>query len=153
MKHIYILPLILLTACNSMYIKPNTLDKTSVIYAQRGGYTMRRSIKERMEQRDYNLRVGKSQSTQSINGGSVYEGLDMNTDIVPSDAKYVVRVDERIENFAPFWCFFNGFWWWRFNVSIAIQETGEEIFTWRGNGCANSSLRKLDAALDKLEIK
>ena len=49
------------------------------------------------------------------------------------------------------WCIFNGFWWWNFNVSIADQKTGEELLTWRGRGCANSSVRLLNKILDDME--
>ena len=34
---IFVLPFAL-AACNSMYIKPNTLDVNDVIYVDRGGY-------------------------------------------------------------------------------------------------------------------
>ena len=48
---------------------------------------------------------------------------------------------------------FNGFWWWNFNLSITNKNTGTEILSWRGRGCANSSLRKLNDILDELEMK
>ena len=34
--------LVVLTACNSVYMKPSTLDTDEVFYADRGGYSMRR---------------------------------------------------------------------------------------------------------------
>ena len=37
-------------------------------------------------------------------------------------------------------------------MSIADNKTGQEILGWAGRGCQNSSLRKLDAALDELEM-
>ena len=52
---------------------------------------------------------------------------------------------------APIWCIFNGFWWWHFNVSIADNKTGEELLNWSGRGCRNSSIRKLNRYLEKLE--
>ena len=69
---------------------------------------------------------------------------------LPKNMKYVVRVNERNEIFMP-WCIFNGFWWWSFNVSIVDQKSGEEILSWRGRGCQNSSLQKLDNILEELE--
>ena len=48
---------------------------------------------------------------------------------------------------------FNGFWWWNFNVSIIDRTNNNEILSWRGRGCQNSSLRKLNDILDELEIK
>ena len=72
---------------------------------------------------------------------------------VPSKAKYVVYVKERKEFLRPIWCMFNGFWWWNFSVSITDRANGEEILSWRGRGCANSSLRKLNDILDELEMK
>ena len=141
-----------LTACNSIYIKPGaTLDKSQTFFADRGGYAMQRSIKEKMEERGYKVVVGKAKSNRSINANSAdWEKLDMDiTDIM--NTRYVVKVAERREFFGWFWCPFNGFWWWNFNVSIADQKTGEELMTWRGRGCANSSLRKLDSVLDELE--
>lgn len=138
-----------LTACNSIYIKPGvTLDKSQTFYAGRGGYTMQRSIKERMEERGYKVVVGKATNNRVINTDSEDTNMDI-SDIMR--ARYVVKVSERREFFGWFWCPFNGFWWWNFNVSIADQKTGEELMTWRGRGCANSSLRKLDNVLDKLE--
>jgi hypothetical protein len=155
MKLVYTLPLILLGACNSMYIKPGTLDATQPIYAVAGGYSMKRSIKERMEERGYKVRIGKqtvSRTLGEMGGGTI----DMN-EYKMENVRYVVNVSERTESIVWYfmipWCSFNGFWWWNFNVSIGDQQTGEEIFTWRGRGCADSSLEKLDDALDKLEMK
>ena len=62
-----------------------------------------------------------------------------------------MTVSERAEKFRPVWCVLNGFWWWNFNLSVVNQQTGEEILAWTGRGCANSTLRKLDRILDKLE--
>lgn len=109
---------------------------------------MRRSIKERLEGRGYKVIVGKTKSNQSL--GIDNESIDMDANDT-MHARYVVKVSERREFFGWFWCPFNGFWWWNFNVSIADQKTGEELMTWRGRGCANSSLRKLDRVLNELE--
>jgi len=141
---------VLLAGCNSVYVKPNTLNPDKVMYADRGGYTMRRSIKQKMEKRGYNVVVGKAKHVRDGDGDA---DIDMNKSHIPDDAKYIIKVDERKEWFRPIWCAFNGFWWWNFNVSISDQTTGKEILTWRGRGCQNSSLRKLDKILDKMEIK
>ena len=141
----------LLCGCNSMYIKPGTLDYTQPIYSVAGGYSMKRSIKERMEQRGYNVQVGKqtvSRTLGDVGGGAI----DLN-EYKMENVRYVINVNERTERLFTPWCILNGFSWWNFNVSIADQQTGEEIFTWRGRGCQNSSLRKLDDALDELEMK
>ena len=109
----------------------------------RGGFTMQRSIKLAMQDRGYHVyngqltRISKSSESYSL----------------PSTVQYSVRVDERTEILRPIWCMFNGFWWWNFNVSIVEQKTGQEILSWRGRGCQNSSLRKLDELLDTMEIK
>lgn len=146
MKKLFILfALISLTACNSIYIKPGaTLDKNQTFFADRGGYAMQRSIKEKMEERGYHVVVDKT--NHSVNN----ENINLNSSDT-MNARYVVKVSERREFFGWFWCPFNGFWWWNFNVSIANQKTGEELMSWRGRGCANSSLRKLDNVLDELE--
>jgi len=151
MKKFLLLPILLLAACNSVYVKPNTMDKTQTIYATRGGYGMRRSIKETLENRGYNVVVGKLKNNTHISGEDI--SGDVETNEIPRNARYVIKIAERREKFNPFWCPFNGFWWWNFNVSIADQKTGEELMTWRGRGCANSSLRKLNKILDELEKK
>ena len=134
---------LMLTACNSVYMKPHTLDTNELIYTPRAGYSMARSVKEVMEQRGYNVSVGKLVRVSEVSGNEAYS--------IPSNAKYAVNVKERNEILRPIWCAFNGFWWWNFNVSMADQQTGDEIMKWRGSGCANSSIRKLNDILDKLE--
>lgn len=136
-----------LTACNSVYLKPNTLNTNEMLYAARGGYSMQRSIKQTMEERGYTVHVGTLKNDLTFDDGS------MQTVSVPSKAKYVVYVKERKEFLRPIWCMFNGFWWWNFSVSITDRANGEEILSWRGRGCANSSLRKLNDILDELEMK
>ncbi len=146
-----LLALIVLVGCNSVYMKPGTLDANQVIYADRGGYTMRRAIKERMEQRGYKVVVGKAKSRRKLSDS--VSDINIRTTEIPAEVKYIVEVDEYKESFHPVWCALNGIWWWHFNVSIADQKTGEEILIWRAHGCANSSLRKLDKILDELEVK
>ena len=138
-----------LSACNSVYVKPDSLDKTKVVYASRGGYGMKRSFKEALEKRGYKVIVGKLKSNSSF-GGEDFD-CDVERSEIPYNARYIVKIAERKEKFNPFWCPFNGFWWWNFNVSIADQKTGMEILSWRGRGCANSSVRKLNTILDKME--
>lgn len=137
--------LVSLSACNSVYLKPNTMDTGAPVYADRGGYSMRRSVKEVLEERGYTVLVGAVESNE------MSETIDRDKTKIPSDAKYVVKVSERSETFRPIWCALNGFWWWNFNMSIADQKSGAEIMTWRGRGCANSSIRMLNQILDKLE--
>ena len=136
---------LILCGCNSIYMKPHTLDKTQPVYAQRGGYSMQRSIKQTMEERGYNINVGTLKTTKES------EDVDFQTFEVPKNAKYVIHVNERKEILRPIWCVFNGFWWWNFNVSITEKSTGKEIMSWRGRGCQNSSIRKLNNILDELE--
>ena len=130
------------------------MDKRELVYTQRGGYSMKRSVKERMEERGYIISVGKAKASRSLSSDSdEFDSIDYDINTLPPNTRYIVKVTERRERFMPYWCTFNGFWWWNFNVSIADQKTGEELMTWRGRGCANSSLRKLDRALDELEEK
>lgn len=139
-----------LSACNSAYVKPDSLRPHSTIYADRGGFTMRRAIKEHLEERGYTVVVGTAtkSATQDDDNGDIEISIYQ----VPSDADYAIEIRERKERFAPVWCAFNGFWWWRFNVSISDQRSGEEILSWFGYGCANSSVRMLDRILDDMEI-
>ena len=155
MKNIFlmIVAVTILTACNSVYIKPDaTIDPAQTVYAaDRGGYGMRRSIKHELESRGYKVTVGKAIKNR-VSEGDNYD-IESETSTVPKDARYFLKTRERDEKFRPIWCAFNGFWWWNFNVSIADQKTGEEIMTWRGRGCANSSVRMLNEIIDKLEKK
>ena len=141
--------LVALGGCNSVYVKPNTLDPDEVFYADRGGYSMRRSAKEAMESRGYKVVVGKAKSSTDLADNST--SIDVDTSSVPNEARYIIKVKEREETFRPIWCALNGFWWWNFNISIADQETGDELLTWRGRGCANSSIRLLNRILDDME--
>lgn len=143
---IFIVLCFALSACNSVYMKPGTLDKSQLVYAARGGYSMQRSIKQTMDERGYNVHVGTLKSESTFDDGEIQ------TFAVPLKAKYVVYVKERKEILRPIWCMFNGFWWWNFNASITDRKTGTEILSWRGRGCANSSLRKLNDILDELEM-
>lgn len=136
-----------LCGCNSVYLKPGTLDKDELVYATRGGYSMQRSIKQILEERGHTVHVGTLRTERFFDDG------DLQTFDIPAKTKYVVQVKERKEILRPIWCIFNGFWWWNFSTSITNKSTGEEILSWRGRGCANSSLRKLNHILDELEMK
>lgn len=142
---IFMLLCLSLTGCNSIYMKPGTMDTSQLIYAPRGGYSMQRSIKQTMEERGYKVNVGKLVRVSEVSGSETYQ--------IPKDAKYAINVKERSEKLRPIWCIFNGFWWWSFNVSVIDRSNNNEILTWRGRGCANSSLRKLNDILDELEMK
>lgn len=149
-RYLSIFVLCFLTACNSVYVKPDTIDPTQTFYADRGGYSMRKSIKQKLEERGYNVVVGKAQGSRDFTDNTDND-IEINYSSVPSDARYIVKVTERRERIAPIWCVFNGFWWWNFNMSIADQQTGEELMTWRGRACQNSALRMLDDILDDME--
>lgn len=149
-KILSIVALFILGACNSINYKPESLDKNKPVYTSRGGYTLRPAVKKLMKERGYNIKIGKIKNTNTI-----FETGSFESEIseMPVNAQYLLRVSESRETFRPIWCVFNGFWWWRFYVSIVDQHNGDEILTWTGRGCANSTLRKMDKILDKLEIK
>lgn len=144
-KIVFVLLCFALCGCNSVYLKPHTLDTNATIYAPRGGYSMQRSIKQAMESRGYNVHVGTLRTERQS------DDIDFQTFDVPRNARYIVYVKERQEILRPIWCALNGFWWWNFNASITERKTGNEIMSWRGRGCQNSSIRKLNDILDELE--
>ncbi len=145
MKRFFIIVIVfLVSACNSVYMKPGTMEPNTVVYAKYGGYSLKRSVKESLERRGYDVRTGKLR--KAYGGENDKESLEL-----PGNVKYVVRVNESTELFRPVWCMFNGFWWWRFSLSITDQKDGKEILSWRGRGCQNSTMRKLDKILDELE--
>ncbi|MDR1027750.1 MAG: hypothetical protein LBL46_05025 [Rickettsiales bacterium] len=146
--------LLLLAGCNAVNIKPHSLDKSQIIYADRGGYTMKYAVKDELDKRGYTIKVAK------ISGYADGEVSDIVISEAPKNARYAIRVQERTPTFlggplffSPIWCAFNGFWWWEFNVSIADQKTGEELLAWTGRGCQNSSIRRLRRLIDELEQK
>ena len=140
---VFFLLCLMLAGCNSIYMKPHTLDTNELIYTPRAGYSMARSVKEVMENRGYNVSVGKLTRVSEVSGSEAYQ--------IPHNAKYAVNVKERNEILRPIWCMFNGFWWWNFNVSIIDRTNNNEILSWRGRGCANSSIRRMNDLFDKLE--
>lgn len=138
----------MLTACNSVYMQPNSMERESVVYSTKGGYTLRPVVKEILPQRGYTVKIGKIKNTNQIaeTMGQEFEAIE-----IPSDAKYIVRVAESSEKFRPIWCALNGFWWWRFNMSIVDNESDQEILTWSGRGCASSTARLFERILNELE--
>ena len=141
---ILFLSLFTLCACNHVYLKPGTMVPNTEVYTTRGGYTLRPAAKQTMEERGYTIKIGKDSVAETL-------GADIGFFETPTNAKYVMRISENSEKFRPIWCALNGFWWWRFNMSIVDQETKTEILTWTGRGCADSTVRKLNKILDKLE--
>ena len=143
----------MLGGCNSVQIKPNTLDVSKTFYIDRGGNQIQHAIKSVMEKRNYNFTVGQKRAT--IKSTYITTGKDdIATPITQTEkARYIITIDESKTTFRPIWCVFNGFWWWTFNMSIADNKTGQEILGWVGRGCANSSVRLLERLLDDLEIK
>ena len=149
---LFFITIIILTGCNSVYLKPNTLDTSQVFYVDSGGHLMQLATKEHMENRGYKLTVGHKRSSLSTTYITA-EGTE--SKISESDigkARYIMFISESVNKFRPVWCSLNGFWWTRFNLSIADNTTGQELLHWSGRGCVNSSIRKLDKILDKLEI-
>lgn len=151
MTRIIFIAILLLTSCNSIYVKQNTLPPHSLIYVERGGEHIQHEIKHVLEQRGHTVTVGHKKST----AGSTYV-TPLNTNSVISDndlerVRYIVTINESGNVFRPIWCALNGFWWWRFNVSISDNVTGQEILAWRGRGCANSTISMLNKTLNKLE--
>ena len=136
---------LVLAGCNSIYYKPHTLDKNGLIYTPRGGYTMQRSIKEVFDKRGYKTHVGQLTSVRERSSS------DLEIYSQSKDIKYSVIIDEKPAILRPIWCAFNGFWWWKFSIAISDRKTGQEILSWRGRGCQNSSIRKLEQILDDLE--
>ena len=96
----------------------------------------------------FDFKIGKIKNTNQIaeTMGQEFEAIE-----IPSDAKYIVRVAESSEKFRPIWCALNGFWWWRFNMSIVDNESDQEILTWSGRGCASSTARLFERILNELE--
>ena len=136
----------LLAACNAVNIKQHSLDKTQVFYADRGGYSMKFAVKKELEKRGYKIIVGKAIGSASNEDDFSFE--NSNT----MGAKYVIKVQERKPSFSPLFCMFNGWYWWNFNVSIADQNTGEELLAWTGKGCQNPAIRRLRRLVNELEM-
>ncbi len=139
----------MLSACNRLYIKPQTLAQNATIYTTRGGYAMRAATKQILEERGFDVRIGKIKQSEDIRETGLYES---ETFYIPGDAKYVLKISESRDMFRPIWCAFNGFWWWRYNISLVDQTQSKELLIWTGRNCANTAQRKLNKILDQLEI-
>lgn len=148
---LFLLATCALAGCNSVYVKPNTLNTDEVFYVDAGGSLMQQGTKEALVKRGYKTTVGHKRASIS----STYitaEGAESKiSETAIGKARYIVYVAESTSKFRPIWCALNGFWWLRFNISIADNNTGEELLHWTGRGCANSSLRLLNNILDKME--
>ncbi len=142
---VFLLFVLGLVGCNSVTMTHNVMEPGAVVYAERGGFSMRHSIKHVLEQRGYDVVVGVARSSRDS------DATERDNNIVADSVRYVVKVSERGEKFRPVWCALNGFWWWNFTVSISDQTNGHEILAWRGRGCANSSVRMLNRIMEKLE--
>lgn len=142
-----------LIGCNHIYVKPNTLDPKEIFYVDSGGSQMQLGAKELMEKRGYNLTVGHKRASVSTTYITAEGAESKISEAAIGKARYIVYIAESVNKFRPVWCSLNGFWWLRFNISIADNETGQELLHWSGRGCANSSLRLLDKVLDELEKK
>ena len=122
------------------------MQKNAIVHVDPAGVGIARNIKENLEQRGYDVRIGSQRKSGK-------DGLSSSDIVVlPATTGYIVRTGYSTESFMPWWCMFNGFWWWTFSLSITSQDDGKEILSWRGRGCQNSSLRKLDRFLDELKI-
>lgn len=144
---LFVVLILSLAGCNSIYLKPGTLDTSKLIYTPRGGETMQRSLKQEFDKRGYKIHVGQLKSVKERTY-SDSEGYSQ-----PKNIRYSVIIKENGSILRPIWCMFNGFWWWNFSLAISDRQTGTEILSWRGRGCQNSSLRKLEHILDELEMK
>ncbi|MFQ6739482.1 MAG: hypothetical protein ACLRFJ_02335 [Alphaproteobacteria bacterium] len=138
--------LLCLCACNSVYVKKNSLEPSELFYVDRGGNQLQHEIKNALEERGYNITIGRKKSTTRTT--YISAGADNE-----SNARYIITIDEKDPVFRPVWCALNGFWWWRFNLSIADNDTGQELLSWNGRMCANSTIRKLNRLLDDMEIQ
>lgn len=134
-----------LIGCNRVSMTQNVMQPGTVVYAERGGFSMRYSVKEALEKRGYDIVVGTVESSVES------DGVERDKNIVANNIRYIVKVSERSEKFRPVWCVLNGFWWWNFSVSISDQTNGHEILAWHGRGCSNSSIRMFNRIMDKLE--
>ena len=148
---VFIAIMLFVSGCNSVSVKPDSLDTSQVFYVERGGHQMQHAIKTAMADRGYNITVGHKRSST---GATYITAENVESVISVSDigkARYIVQITETTPKFRPIWCVFNGFWWWRFNVSNADNNTGQELLGWAGRGCANSSVRLLNTILDDME--
>ncbi len=155
-KTVALLPLVALTACNTVSMAPHSLDTHKKIYIDTNGESMRYYLKEEMEKRGYDVTVGKTtavqKTTTNIQGDK--EGRVSTTTI--NGARYIATVNEYdVGQYMRYigrpLCMFNGWKWVDFNVSIADNETGKEILYWSGMGCKGTVKSNITEVLDELE--
>lgn len=148
MKNIIVLALsIALVGCNFMTIEPHSLDKSKIIYMERTTNPMGHAIRNFLTKKGYKLTSGFRRARVD------HIFINKSAKDVDKTPTYFLGISARSSGVWPVWCVFNGFNHWDFDMHIIDNETGQEIFTWSGFGCQNSSLRKLDRALDELKIK
>ncbi|MBQ3785181.1 MAG: hypothetical protein II843_02180, partial [Alphaproteobacteria bacterium] len=78
-----------LTGCNSIYMKPGTLDTDKLIYTPRGGETMQRSLKEVFDKRGYKTHVGQLTSVRERSSS------DLEVYSQSKDIRYSIIIDEK----------------------------------------------------------
>jgi hypothetical protein len=76
-----------------VYVKPESIAPNSTIYADRGGYTMRRVIKEELEKRGHTVVVGTATANEISDDDA--GDIDIDTYVVPDDARYAIKIKER----------------------------------------------------------
>lgn len=136
----------LLTSCTNLMIKPDSINpRNRTIYTQRGGDGMLYRAKTILADRGWDLKVGKAKG--DINS----DGLDIESVKIDSNTHYYMKVKRYKLWFVPLYCMFNGGEFWVYNVSIANNQTGEELLIWDDYGCADSSAKRFNELLDILE--
>ena len=59
---VFISIMLFVSGCNSVSVKPDSLDMSQVFYVDRGGHQMQHAIKTAMAERGYNVTVGHKRS-------------------------------------------------------------------------------------------
>ena len=85
------LPVFLLTACNSVYVKPESLTPNSVVHVEPTGYTMRRAIKEKLRERGYTVVVGNAVASEIVDSGDG-DDIDITAYSIPNDTNCIFCV-------------------------------------------------------------
>lgn len=143
---------IIMAGCTYVRVKPNTLDRSEVIYVERGGHQMLMATKDILESRGYNVTVGEKRATvgptfiESKNPDSIMARASDN------HARYVVDVNERRDFWLAFPCLFHGMWWWSYDLSVSDNKTGDEILNMTTRGCAAWTEGRFKKYLNQIEI-
>jgi hypothetical protein len=136
------------SACSYSLEIPNSFDKTKgSVLVGRGGYNMNLAVKDALTRRGYDLIVGKNPKNDLFSDSADFDVVEYDANKV----RYIVKVKEKSEIFAPITCVFGGFYRWRFNVSISDNKTQKEILAWSGRGCADNMIHQLNVHLDNIE--